>query len=50
MDDDDKLEIQVKIMFLIDVILLVLILFMAFKLVESNNETTAWLLEHGRIK
>ena len=50
MNDDDKLEMKVKLLFIVDLILLVLILFMAFKLIESNNETTAWLLEHGRIK
>ena len=50
MSKREKDEIIIKILFLIDVIILVLVLFMAFKLVESNNETTVWLLEHGRIK
>ena len=50
MDDDDKLEMKVKLLFVVDLILLVLILFMAFSLITKNNEATVWLLEHGRIK
>ena len=50
MSEKEKREIITKILFLIDVIMLLFIIIMLFRIVESNNEMTVWMLEHGRIK
>ena len=50
MTEKEKREIIAKILFLIDVIMLLFIIIMLFRIVESNNEMTIWMLEHGRIK
>lgn len=50
MSEKEKREIITKILFLIDVIMLLFIIIMLFRIVESNNEMTIWMLEHRRIK
>ena len=50
MSEDEKEKAKIKLLFLVDVILLIGVIVMLFKLVETNNEMTVWLLEHGRIK
>ena len=50
MSEKEKREIITKILFLIDIIMLLFIIIMLFRIVESNNEMTIWMLEHGRIK
>lgn len=50
MNDDEKLEIKIKILFLLNIIMFLVLMVMLFKIVETNNEMTVWLLEHGRLK
>lgn len=50
MNDDEKLEIKIKILFLLNIIMFLVLIVMLFKIVETNNEMTVWLLEHGRLK
>ena len=50
MNEKEKWEVAVKLLFFIDLVLFVLILALVFSLIESNNEMTIWMLEHGRIK
>ena len=50
MNEEEKNEIVIKLLFLANVIMLLFIIIMLFKIVESNNEMTVWMLEHGRIK
>ena len=50
MSEKEKREIITKILFLIDVIMLLFIIIMLFRIIESNNAMTVWMLEHGRIK
>ena len=50
MNEKEKWETEIKLLFLIAIIIGLLVLYMGFRLVESNNEMTVWMLEHGRIK
>lgn len=50
MDEIEKEELKIKLLFLIDIIILVGVLWLGFKVITLNNMTTAWLLEHGGIK
>ena len=50
MDEIEKEELKIKLLFLIDVIILVGVLWLGFKVITLNNMATAWLLEHGGIK
>ena len=50
MDEIEKEELKIKLLFLIDIILLVGILWIGFKIITLNNMTTVWMVEHGGIK
>ncbi len=50
MDEIEKEELKIKLLFLIDIIILVGVLWLGFKVITLNNMATAWLLEHGGIK
>ena len=50
MNKKEKDEIIIKLLFVADVIILLFVIIMLFRIVESNNEMTVWMLEHGRIK
>ena len=50
MNEKEKNEIIIKLLFVANVIIFLFIIIMLFKIVESNNEMTVWMLEHGRIK
>lgn len=50
MNEEEKNEIVIKLLFLANVIMLLFIIIMLFKIVESNNEMTVWMLEHRGIK
>lgn len=50
MNEEEKNEIVIKLLFVANVIMLLFIIIMLFKIVESNNEMTVWMLEHGRMK
>lgn len=50
MNEKEKNEIIIKLLFVADVIILLFVIIMLFRIVESNNEMTVWMLEHGRIK
>ena len=50
MDDFEKEELKIKLLFLIDIIILVGVLWLGFKVITLNNMATVWLLEHGGIK
>ena len=43
MSEKEKWEIKIKLLFIVNIIML-------FRIVESNNEMTVWMLEHGRLK
>ena len=50
MTDREKEEIKLRLLFVIDIFLLLGIVMILFRIVESNNQMTIWLLEHGRLK
>ena len=50
MNEKEKNEIIIKLLFVANVIIFLFIIIMLFKIVESNNEMTVWMLEHGRMK
>ena len=50
MNDLEKEEIKIKLLFLIVLIILVGVLYLAFKVITLNNMTTVWILEHGGLK
>ena len=50
MSEKEKWEIKIKLLFIVDIMMLLFIIIMLFRIVESNNEMTVWMLEHGRLK
>ena len=50
MNDLEKEEIKIKLLFLIVLIMLVGVLYLAFKVITLNNMATVWMLEHGGLK
>ena len=50
MNEREKWEIKIRLLFLLVVVVGVVVLYMGFRLIEANNEMTVWMLEHGRIK
>lgn len=50
MDEFEKEELKIKLLFLIDIIMLAVVLWLGFKIITLNNMTTVWMLEHGGIK
>ena len=50
MNKKEKWEIKIKLLFIVDIIMLLFIIIMLFRIVESNNEMTVWMLEHVRLK
>ena len=50
MDEFEKEELKIKLLFLIDIIMLAVVLWLGFKIITLNNMTTVWMVEHGGIK
>lgn len=50
MNEKEKWEIKIKLLFLIDIIMLLFVIVMLFRIIGSNNEMNVWMLEHGRLK
>ena len=50
MSERDKWEIKIKLLFLLAIIVGLVVLYMGFRVIESTNEMTVWMLEHGRLK
>ena len=42
MSEKEKWEIKIKLLFIVDIIMLLFIIIMLFRIVESNNEMTVW--------